>query len=373
MVKGLQYLLVLGIADAVVFAVPLLWTNMFVNAGMVIANFIIIGWVVLKAQRHLDAGRSEMSPYERMKVSRVMLGLVVIMIVPLHEVLGLYPLGYYSASWGANGWTGLINPLIMLIGALVLAVNIQQSRERMGYFAVWRNGALLLLLAPSFAAIQLLLPILIAPEWFHMTVGLLCGTVMLIALLLKGQRDKQFRELEDAIRAGDELAARGQLEEARNRYDVAINQAHTLYSHLIFNPDDPYAQAKVPQSYSEPWFKKGRVLARLGQPKKALAIFDMILEIDPVNQIALLNEAEIMTDTGDFAGALRAVERVLRIVPDHPDALRMRDSIAVAARKSAEQAEREAAAETVFNVGGAAPAGPAPAPAPQTTEFTEAG
>jgi len=159
------------------------------------------------------------------------------------------------------------------------------------------------------------------------------------------------------MRWGDELAARGQLEPAIVQYDMAINMAHTLFSHLIFNPDSPYLSVRVPPAYSEPWFRKGRALVRLRRHKKALAIFEMIIEMDPSNQIALLNASEVMTDMGDFAGALTAVDRVLKTVPGHPDALRMRVAIAAAARNAAEEQERAEAAETVF---GSAPAGPPP-------------
>jgi len=194
------------------------------------------------------------------------------------------------------------------------------------------------------------------------------GTVMGIAFVLKNQRDKQFSEMENAMRWGDELAARGQLEQAIVQYDSAINMAHTLYSHLIFNPDSPYLSVRVPPAYSEPWFRKGRALARLQRHKKALAIFDMIVEMDPINQIALLNEAEIMTEMGDFPGALGAVDRVLKIVPDHPDALRMRLSIAAAARRAAEDAERAEDAEMVFK----SASGRAPPAAPAKREFLDA-
>jgi hypothetical protein len=368
MVKGSRYLVALGVADAIVWAVPLLWTNLYINLGMCIANFVMIGGVLLKAQPHLDVGRAEMSEPEKKHATNVLIGLGIILIVPIHEVLKLYPLGYYSPSWSSYGPLGLVNPVIMLIGAMIAAFNIQQSRERIGYFTIWRNGALVLLLAPVFSLIQVGLPILAYPEWFHQTVGLMGGTVMGIAFVLKNQRDKQFSEMENAMRWGDELAARGQLEQAIVQYDSAINMAHTLYSHLIFNPDSPYLSVRVPPAYSEPWFRKGRVLARLQRHKKALAIFDMIVEMDPGNQIALLNEAEIMTDMGDFPGALRAVDRVLKIVPDHPDALRMRLSIASAARRAAEDAERAEDAETVFK-----PASPrAPQAAPAKGEFLDA-
>jgi tetratricopeptide (TPR) repeat protein len=125
---------------------------------------------------------------------------------------------------------------------------------------------------------------------------------------------------------------------------------------------------RVPPAYSEPWVRKGRALVRLGRHKKALAIFEMIIEMDPANQIAILNASEVMTDMGDFNGALAAVDRVLRIVPGHPDALRLRDSIAAAARKAAEDKERAEAAETVFGPATARP----PQPAPPEGEFLDA-
>ncbi len=355
MKQGAYILMGLGAADLVVWLVPLAWMNLIVNLAMCIANLGVIGVILARAQAHLGASSGELSAYERKMDGRVLLGLFIILIVPFHEVLGLYPLGYYGSSWTTYGsFVGMINPLIMLAGAFTVAYYTQQSRERLGYFAIWRNGALLLLLPPIFALMQLGLPILIYPEWFHATLGLIGGTVMGIAFILKNQRDKQFVELENAMKWGDEYVARGQLDRAVQQYDRAINMAHTLFSHLIFNPDSPYAQVRVPPAYSEPWFRKGRLLLRMKRPKKALAIFDMITEMDPNNQVALLNEAEILTQTGEHESALRAVDRVLAIVPDHPDALKLRATIVDAARTAAEQRELAEDAETAESVFGTA-------------------
>ncbi len=362
MKQGLYILAVLGGADLLVWMVPLLWTNFIVNLSMCIANIAVTGFVLLKALAHSGASSNELSSYEKRNVSRVLLGLLLIFIVPFHEVVGFFPFGYTGTFSSYGPLVGMINPGLMLLGAALVAYYTQQSRERLGYFMIWRNGAIILIFPPLFALLQLFVPFLIYPEWFHATLGTVGFTVMVIALIIKGQREKQFAELDNAMRWGDEYAARGQTKEALAQYDAAINMAHTLFSHLIFNPDAPYAQVRVPPAYSEPWFRKGRLLARLKRTKKALAIFDMILEMDPQNQVALLNAAELHSDSGEHDAALRAVDRVLSIVPSHPDGLRLRATIVEAGRAAAEMRETEAEAEDAESVFGNAP-GPAAAPA----------
>jgi tetratricopeptide (TPR) repeat protein len=99
--------------------------------------------------------------------------------------------------------------------------------------------------------------------------------------------------------------------------------------------------------------------------KKALAIFDMIVEMDPQNQVALLNQAELLSDAGEHEAALRSVDRVLAIVPNHPDAVRLRSGIVEKAREAAETREKEAEAEDAESVfGPARPAAAAAAAAP---------
>ncbi len=368
MVRGLQILFVLGLADIGVWLVPVLWMNLFVNIGFCVANLGVIGFVLSKAQSHLSASANELSEYEKKRVSRVLLGLFIIFIVPLHEVLGIYPLGY-TGTWSTYGPViGMVNPLLMLGGALMVAFNIQQSRERLGYFVIWRNGALFLVFPPLFGLVQTGVPFLVYPEWFHATLGMVGGTVMAIALVIKRQRDRQFAELENALRLGEEYAARGQTAQAIAQYDSAINTAHTLFSHLIFNPDTPFAQVRVPPAYGEPWFRKARVLMKLDDPRanrKALAIFEMIIEMDPQNQVALLNEAELLSHLGEHEQALRAVDRVLSLVPNHPDALKLRPAILEGARLAAETREKETEAEDAESVFGPARPDAAP-PAAQT-------
>jgi hypothetical protein len=364
MKKGLYYLAGIGAADLVVWLASL-WTNIILNLAMVIANFAFIGFVLMKAQSHIAASAGELSEYERKRGSRVLLGLFIIWFVPVHEVVGLYPLGY-AGTWNTYGTlVGMINPALMLAGALIVAFNVQQSRERLGYFVIWRNGAVMLVFPPVFALVQLGLPFLIYPEWFHATLGMVGATVMMIALVIKGQREKQFAELDNAMKWAEEYQNRGENDRAIAQYDSAINMAHTLFSHLIFNPDAPYAQVRVPPAYSEPWFRKGRLLAKMQRTKKALAIFDMIVEMDPQNQVALLNQAELLSDAGEHEAALRSVDRVLAIVPNHPDAVRLRSGIVEKAREAAETREKEAEAEDAESVfGPARPAAAAAAAAP---------
>ena len=356
MVKGSQILLGLGIADAVVFGAGL-WAlappiGLSVNLSMCLATLIGIGIVVMKSGSHASAARTEMSEVEGKKVGWTLLGAFIILIVPIKESFGgvapIIAWGYYSASWSAYGWVGILNPLILLGGSMMVALGVQGSRERIGYYTVWKNGVTVLVIAPLFSLLHALVPILVAVDWFNQTVGLVGASLMIIAFWMQRQRNKQFSELEAAMRSGDDMANRGQLDQAKAQYDVAIGMAHTLYSHLIYNPDAPYAQVRVPPAYSEPWFRKGRVLARMRNYRKAVAIFDMIIEMDPTNQVALLNRAEILAEMRDFEGSLRSVDRVLQIVPGHPDALRLRATIAETARKDAEEREKAIEAESVF-------------------------
>ncbi|MGQ9582776.1 MAG: tetratricopeptide repeat protein, partial [Thermoplasmatota archaeon] len=360
MVRGSQTLLVLGVADALVWAVPQLWMDLYINLGMSVANLVIILYVLGQASVHYSAGSQEISEYERRRVGRCLVGLLVFLIVPIHEVLNIFPLGYYTPSWTSYGPAGLVNPLIMLLGLIWASMGIQGSRERMGYFGIWRCGVILLTIPPILALVQVFAPILVSPEWFHQTVGLVGGAVMGIAFLVKRQRDRQFEEMETALRWGDAYAARGQYVEALMSYDSAINAAHTLFSHMIYNPDNPYSQVRVPPAYAEPWFRKGRLLARLGRHKKALAIFDMILEMDPGNLPALLTEAEILGEMGEFDAGVRACDRALALAPGHPDAMRIKAGLFREARRAEEERERARGAEAVFEPS------PSPRAAPQT-------
>jgi hypothetical protein len=78
----------------------------------------------------------------------------------------------------------------------------------------------------------------------------------------------------------------------------------------------------------------------------------MIIEMDPQNQVALLNQSELLSQSGEHDAALRSVDRVLALVPNHPDGMRLRATILEAGRAAAETRETEAEAEDAESVFG---------------------
>lgn len=61
-------------------------------------------------------------------------------------------------------------------------------------------------------------------------------------------------------------------------------------------------------------YQQGLVLLKLGQSKKALAMFDYVLTIDPMRQLALMNRARVFRNMGDYENAAIDYQRALNML-----------------------------------------------------------
>jgi tetratricopeptide (TPR) repeat protein len=260
------------------------------------------------------ASSKPISPPERQALSRVKSGGWVLAFIPLA--------GSLLGQFGALFQTSPMHPIyyaIAGIGILMTLNGVTTLKERYSYYSVFEFGLLLLLFHPLPALLPVLGPVFLNAYWFETTFLFLAVGFILMAFALRRMRAGQYEALEAEMRAGDQALSAGQFDGAIARYDRAVTISHSLFSDKLFKATRT-GQRALPPDYYQPWVGKATALARSGRGAKALAILDLILEVDSSNPALWLNKGDVLLTLNRPAEAYIAYEQAQRASPQSPEA-----------------------------------------------------
>lgn len=300
----------------------------FVNLG------VLLGLAVY-ALSLLPATMDELTLYEGGNMKLVLGGVVVILVVPFHETYNLFAVGYYAPPWN------FFNYILLVLGTYFVTKGILRSRERGASFGVWAAGLVVLILAPVHNLIDGLVPGFLLSVWYlDTTLALFAAVLFGAGFALLSIREKQSARLESVMADVKQFGEYNRLPEALDRCDEAIAIAHDLYSHLL-EPDETGAQRQVrlPPAYWEPWVRKSLILARSRRVSKALALLDMLLEIDGSNPHVWFAKGEILAGAERHAEAVYSYDQSIRLEPANALFRQKREAAAEIAKKAANQPE----------------------------------
>jgi tetratricopeptide (TPR) repeat protein len=184
-------------------------------------------------------------------------------------------------------------------------------------------------LVPGTGALDALSPAVLAPgltilnfqPFFSYSVSALFIVVVLLVFMLKKRLGEMYKALEDQTKRGEDLFKAGRYKEAMDSFDIAIDEGHEIFSQYFYDPDSPRASSvRLPSQYGIPWLRKGDILVQLRKPRKAIAIYDVILELDPRNEVVWNRKGEVLLAMGKFQDAIRCFDMALSAVPTYAKA-----------------------------------------------------
>ncbi|MEW5760493.1 MAG: hypothetical protein AB1779_06990 [Candidatus Thermoplasmatota archaeon] len=245
---------------------------------IVYANLFTLGGLIFVNIGLLATSMEEMSYYEGRNMRNAAIGLVFLLLIPFHEAYNIFPLGFYTPPWHP------LNFFIGIIGVALISYGIFLSKESTGFFSIYFLGLFTLFFCAIDNFINQYYPLLDIA--FHNIAMISIGsTIIIISFLMYFYRNVQVKALEKAMSYGNLLYDSKQYSIGIEQFDNAIILSHSLYSHLLHETYyDVYSQrlqSKIPKIYIDPWVKKGEGLVKLGKNRKAMAIFDMLIEIAP--------------------------------------------------------------------------------------------
>jgi tetratricopeptide (TPR) repeat protein len=160
--------------------------------------------------------------------------------------------------------------------------------------------------------------------WWSSTFIMVGAGFVFMALVLRQMRTGQYTQLDEVIASADRAFEARRYDEAMRLYSQGITLAHTLYSDAVFASTNPRGGrgSTVPEEYFRPWIGKAKCLALSGKFRKALAIYDLMLEIDPDLPEVWYDRGRMMLVEKRYAEAYISFDRAVKLDPAFEEARR---------------------------------------------------
>jgi tetratricopeptide (TPR) repeat protein len=193
-------------------------------------------------------------------------------------------------------------------------------REKRTVYTLYITAMGILVLAPLMGTLHYASMGLWNIDYFMMTIGSYSGVLFGAAMISRNYLNGQYALLDSETKLGNQLFDMGRVPEAIPHYDTAISVGHHLFSNYFYDPESG-ALARLPPTYGVPWLRKGDALAKMGKGRKALAIYDILLELDPRAEVVWNRKGELLLSMGKLAAAIECFNEALKIVPTYDKAL----------------------------------------------------
>jgi len=288
-----------------------------------IAGIVAMGislYLLVMAMRVASKTKERMSPAESGRLSYVRMGGLVLWLVPFVGAFLAVPLGivYQTSS---------MSPIYYFLvggGALLIMLGISGMKERGSYFSVFMFGVYSIVLGTLPMALPAMGAVMASAFWWSSTFIMVGAGFVFMAIVLRQMRTGQYTQLDEVIASADRAFEARRYDEAMRLYSQGITLAHTLYSDAVFASTNPRGGrgSTVPEEYFRPWIGKAKCLAISGKFRKALAIYDLMLEIDPDLPEVWYDRGRMMLVEKRYAEAYISFDRAVKLDPVFEEARR---------------------------------------------------
>jgi hypothetical protein len=295
--------------------------------GMVAALYLLI-----KAARASDPVRRPPSPTEASRLSYITMGGLALWIVPI--------LGSFGYRFGLVFQASAMHPVyyfLVGLGVLSIMYGLSGSKERGSFYRLFMFAVWGIVISTVPLAFPVFGEILASDFWFSSTFMMISLGFIFMSLVLRQMRQGQYSQLSDSLAKADKAFVSRRWEEASKAYSEAITLAHTLYSDMVFSGRNPRERGgpNVPDEYFRPWIGKAKCLALSGRLRKALAIYELMLEVDPDNSKVWFDRGRILVAERRYAEAYISFDRAIKLDPSLEEAKKSRAEVLDEIRKMA--------------------------------------
>ncbi len=297
-----------------------LWKT--INPAGVVALAVSL-YMLLMASRAASKTREKVGATEASKLSNVRLGGFALWLVPIIGAFLAEPLGLVYQSQTMHP----VYYLIIGAAVLLMIIGLSGMKERGTYFALYQFGALSVVLSTLPMALPSVGDLMASGFWWSSTFIMIGIGYVFMAFVVRQMRQGQYSQLDEVISSADRAFAARRFDEAMRLYSQGITLTHTLYSDAVFavrNPRvrSPVHSASVPEEYFRPWIGKAKCLALSGKLRKALAIYDLMLEVDPDLPQVWVDRGRILLAEKRYAEAYISFDRAVKLDPASEEARR---------------------------------------------------
>jgi len=294
------------------FGTSEIWNNGVVD----IMGVFALGAALFLWMRAVSVGgliRERVSPSEQSRLAYIRMGGILLWMVP---IVGSF--GYYAGIVFQSSDMHWIFYVITGLGALALLYGLAGSKERGSFYQIFMFGVFGIVLATIPMAFAFFGEILASSFWWTASFIAISIGFILMAIMVRQMRADQYTQLDKVLERADKAFANRRFDEAQKFYSEAITLTHTLYADVVFSGRNPRERGgtSIPQEYFRPWIGKAKCLALTGKLRKALAIYDLMLEVDPDNSIVWFDRGRILVAEKRYAEAYISFDRAVKLDPN---------------------------------------------------------
>lgn len=288
------------------------WNNGIIDFVGVVA----LGASIFLLMRATSVGgrmRERLSPAEQSRLGYIRLGGALLWMVP---IVGSF--GYYVGIVFQASDMHVIFYILVAGGGLAILHGLSGSKERGSFYKIFMFGVVGIVLGTVPMALSALGEVLASSFWWSGSFILISVGFILMAIMVRQMRADQYEQLDKVLERADKAFTERRFDEAQRHYSEAITLTHTLYADVVFAGRNPRERggATIPQEYFRPWVGKAKCLALTGKLRKALAIYDLMLEVDPDNAAVWFDRGRILVAEKRYAEAYISFDRAVKLDPN---------------------------------------------------------
>lgn len=284
---------VLGILGFVMFSLSgfalIYWGKSLEGWAILLSVTLLYGFLLI-----LLGGRG----YSTKETLRLMLystGVVIMVLVPVHEAFGYATSTDYLFSF--------LNLVLLVTGMSFALVAIQMIETRDGFVGAWLIGAMAIFLLAFHEQIG----IVASGNYsrFDRTLAFIGITFSFLPLVMYVWRERVYLFLWRRLRTANALIEQGDYAGALKQSEAAIRQC---------------SRVGIEDRFALPWSLKADALYRMKEYPKAMVHYDTALKIDPKDSTSWCHMGNMYAFEGKQEAALKAFDEALKIDPTNGSA-----------------------------------------------------
>ena len=289
----------------------------FWNNGVIdIAGVFALGASLFLWMRSVAVGgliRERVSRSEQSSMFYIKMGGFLLWLVP---IVGSF--GYYAGIVFQSSDMHWIFYIIVGAGALAILYGLSGSKERGSFYQIYMFGVYGIVIATIPMAFSFFGEVFASSFWWTASFIMISIGFIFMAIMVRQMRADQYQQLDKVLEKADNAFVNRRFDEAQKFYSEAITLTHSLYADVVFSGRNPRERggSSIPQEYFRPWVGKAKCLALTGKLRKALAIYDLMLEVDPDNAPVWFDRGRILVAEKRYAEAYISFDRAIKLDPN---------------------------------------------------------
>jgi tetratricopeptide (TPR) repeat protein len=216
---------------------------------------------------------------------------------------------------------------LLAVGVLLVINGLSGMKEKGTYFSLYQFATWSVVISTLPMGLPILGYAMASAFWWSSTFIMIGLGFVFMSYSVRSMRQGQYSQLDEVLASADRAFEARRYDEALRFYSQGITLTHSLYSDAVFTMRNPRVRTpvggtSVPEEYFRPWIGKAKCLALTGKLRKALAIYELMLEVDPDLPEVWVDRGLLLLVEKRYAEAYISFDRAVKLDPASEEARR---------------------------------------------------